>query len=132
MNPNDIARNIRDRFIPFPEVEDGYSRNMLVGTTGAGKTTLLRHMIGSDPNRDRFPSTSTARTTIAEIEIVTAPGPFRAVVTFATHDEVLGNVQECLDSACEAVVRGSDDAGIAGALLEHPEQRFRLSYLIGA
>ncbi len=132
MNQNDLARSIRERYIPLPGIEKGYSSVMLVGTTGAGKTTLLRHLIGSDPNRDRFPSTSTAKTTIAEIEIVTAPGPFKAVVTFAAHDEVLGNVQECIEAACEAVVRGGDDPSIASALLEHSEQRFRMSYLLGS
>ncbi|MXV79936.1 MAG: hypothetical protein F4X58_13795 [Chloroflexi bacterium] len=132
MTANTDARQIRDKYISLPNYDDGYSRVMLVGTTGAGKTTLLRHLIGSDPNRDRFPSTSTAKTTTAEIEIVTAPTPFKAVVTFATHDEVLGDVQDCVTVACEEVVRGSDDTRIANALLEHPEQRFRLSYLIGS
>ena len=58
----------------LPTRKEGYSRVMLVGTTGAGKTTLLRHIIGTDHIRDRFPATSTARTTIADMEIVIAPG----------------------------------------------------------
>ena len=74
-----VARNAR---IPLPTRKEGYSRVMLVGTTGAGKTTLLRHIIGTDHVRDRFPATSTARTTIADMEIVIAPGPYDAVVTF--------------------------------------------------
>ncbi len=68
--------------IPLPSTDDGYARVMLVGSTGAGKTTLLRQLIGSHPGRDRFPSTSTAKTTIADIEIVTADAPFKAAITF--------------------------------------------------
>ena len=125
------AKDLRDRIIPLPSPEEGYSRVMLVGSTGAGKTTLLRQLIGSDHSRDRFPSTSTAKTTTAEIEIITAPGPFEAVVTFMTEHEVRCSVDECLEQACLGVIRGHDDTRVAEALLEHPEQRFRLSYPLG-
>jgi hypothetical protein len=40
-----------------------------LGTTGAGKTTVVRQLIGTDPNRERFPSTATAMTTIHDAEI---------------------------------------------------------------
>ena len=127
------SRDTRDSVIPLPGRDDGYSRVLLVGTTGAGKTTLLRHLIGSDPNRDRFPSTSTAKTTIAEIEIVTAPGPYRAVVTFAPQEQVQDDVRDCIDAACRVVVTDPhpSDSTIAQALLEHAEQRFRMSYILG-
>ena len=107
---------------------------MLVGVTGAGKTTLLRHFIGSDHGRDRFPSTSTAKTTTADIEIVTAHGPFKAAITFMTEHETRCAVDECLEEACATVIRApqDDDSKIAEALLEHREQRFRLSYILGA
>ena len=68
------SAELRDRKILLPTKKDGYSRVLFLGTTGAGKTTLLRHIIGSDHNKDRFPSTSTARTTTADTEIVTAEG----------------------------------------------------------
>ena len=124
-------RELRERIIPLPSADDGYAKVMLVGSTGAGKTTLLRQFIGSDHTRDRFPSTSTAKTTTAEIEIITATGPYEAVVTFMTEHEVRCAVTECLEQACADVVRGHDDAGVAGSLLEHREQRFRLSYILG-
>ena len=124
-------RDLRQRIMPLPSAEEGYAKVMLVGPTGAGKTTLLRQFIGSDHTRDRFPSTSTAKTTTAEIEIITTPGPFEAVVTFMTEHEVRCAVDECLEEACADVVRGNDDKGIAGSLLEHREQRFRLSYILG-
>jgi ABC-type multidrug transport system ATPase subunit len=61
---------------------------LLAGTTGAGKTTLLRHVIGSSHEHDRFPSTSTARTTIADAEIITADGDYEAAVTFMSEFEL--------------------------------------------
>jgi ATPase subunit of ABC transporter with duplicated ATPase domains len=57
-------------------------RILIAGTTGARKTTLLRHIIGSSHKSDRFPSTSTARTTIADTEVVTYDGPVEAAITF--------------------------------------------------
>jgi hypothetical protein len=55
---------LREAQIPMPDRSEGYVRVQFVGTTGAGKTTLLRHLIASDPRKDRFPSTSTAKTTM--------------------------------------------------------------------
>ena len=126
------SKNQRENIIPLPTPDDGYARVMLLGSTGAGKTTLLRHFIGSDHKRDRFPATSTAKTTTADIEIVTAPGPFEAVITFMSEHQVRYAVDECLEEACASVIRGQDDTGVAEALLEHREQRFRLSYILGA
>jgi hypothetical protein len=121
----------REERLPLPEAEEGYSRILLTGTTGAGKTTLLRHIIGSSHREDRFPSTSTARTTTAEIEIITAPGPFEAVVTFMPEHEVRAHVDECLEEACLRAGQSQSDEKIMGALLSHREQRFRLSYVLG-
>ena len=126
------SKDLREGVIPLPTPQDGYARVMLAGSTGAGKTTLLRHFIGSDHNRDRFPSTSTAKTTTADIEIVTADAPFKAAITFMSESEIHSSVDECLEVACQAAVRGRDDTRIANALLEHPEQRFRLSYPLGS
>ena len=131
LRAHDSSRAQREQIIPLPGHEEGYARVMLVGTTGAGKTTLLRHLIGTDPHRDRFPSTSTAKTTTADIEIVTAAGPFEAVITFASRDQVQADVEDCLYEAGQRVVRGGSDDDVAAALLEHPEQRFRLSYILG-
>ena len=125
-------KSLREQHIRLPSIEDGYARVMLVGTTGAGKTTLLRHFIGSDHNNDRFPSTSTARTTTSDIEIVTGDGPFKAVVTFTPEHEARRLIDECLEDACLTAVQGGDDGKIAEALLSHREQRFRLSYMVGS
>ena len=124
--------DLRERHIKLPSLEDGYSRVMLVGTTGAGKTTLLRHLIGSDHTNDRFPSTSTARTTTSDIEIVTSDGLFEAVLTFTSEHEARRLIDECLEEACLCAVQAEDDGRIADALLSHREQRFRLSYILGS
>ena len=126
------SKERREEKLPLPTPADGYARVLLVGSTGAGKTTLLRQLIGSDHTRDRFPSTSTAKTTTADIEIITTPtGPFKSAITFMNEHEVRGAVDQCLEEGCASAIRGEDDEGIAGALLEHPEQRFRLSYPLG-
>ena len=121
----------REEVISLPGHAEGYSTVMLVGTTGAGKTTLLRHLIGSDPNRDRFPSTSTAKTTTADIEIVTAYDGYHAAITFMPEQEVRAHIDECIEAACIEAVKRKSENKIAAALLEHREQRFRLSYLLG-
>ncbi|MGH8017702.1 MAG: hypothetical protein ACREIA_05330 [Opitutaceae bacterium] len=121
----------RDARISLPTAGEGYSRILFTGTTGAGKTTLLRHLIGSSHREDRFPSTSTARTTTAEIEIITSASPFEAVVTFMPEHEVRAHVDECIEEACLRAVQGQPDEKIMGAVLSHREQRFRLSYVLG-
>ena len=126
------AWGLREQHITLPSHEDGYARIFLVGTTGAGKTTLLRHIIGSDHRNDRFPSTSTARTTTADIEIVTGEGPFKAAITFMARSEARSLIDECIEEACLTVIESQDDAKIAESLLSHREQRFRLSYLLGS
>lgn len=81
--------------------------------------------------RGEFPSTSTARTTIADTEIITAAGAYRAAVTFISEFEVRANIDECIEAACLAVTEGQPESKVAAALLTHHEQRFRLSYLLG-
>lgn len=121
----------RDEVIPLPGKDEGYSKALLLGTTGAGKTSLLRHLIGTS-SAERFPSTSTAKTTTADIEIITAPAKYLSVVTFIPDHEVRAYIDECLEAACVEAVQGRGDAKIMGALLQHEEQRFRLSYILGA
>jgi energy-coupling factor transporter ATP-binding protein EcfA2 len=123
---------LRDSFIRMPGREDGYARVLFVGTTGAGKTSLLRHLIGSNPDRDRFPSTSTAKTTVSDIEVIPAEGPFKAAVTFFSEHAIQANVEDCVLAAGTAVWDDMPDDKVADKLLHHADQRFRLSYILGA
>lgn len=123
---------LRNALLPMPTREEGYAKVLFVGTTGAGKTSLLRHFIGSDPDEDRFPSTSTAKTTVSDIEVIPAEGSFRAVVTFFSEFLIQANIEDCILHACTAVWEKQADDKIAERFLHHPDQRFRLSYTLGS
>lgn len=124
---------IRNKALPLPTAEDGYAQVMMVGTTGAGKTSLLRHLIGSHPERDRFPSTSASRTTISDIEVITSDDQtYRAIVTFFNEWTVHTNVHECVADACAALWDDLPDERLAERLLTHRDLRFRLGYIIGS
>lgn len=124
--------SLRENEIPLPGADEGYSRVLFVGTTGAGKTSLLRHLIGSDPDKDRFPSTSTAKTTISDIEVVQSSGTYQAVVTFFSEHYIQANIEDCITKACVASWEGQSDKKVAERFLNHDNQKFRLSYLLGS
>jgi len=124
---------LRDGVIDLPDSKSSdYKRVLFVGTTGSGKTTLVRQFLGTDPRTERFPSTSTAKTTVADTEIVLAEGSFRAVVTFMPQDQVRDYVEECISAAVLAAYLKSSDAEVRRRLLQHIDQRFRLSYMLGS
>lgn len=125
---------LRNEIIPLPTVAEGYARARFLGTTGAGKTTLVRQIIGTKPATERFPSTSTAKTTVCDIEIVMAPEPgFQAVVTFFPREQVRILIEECaVAAATTSVFETGKMTSTASRLLEHTEQRFRLNYILGS
>lgn len=123
---------IREAIIALPNSKDSdYRRALLLGTTGAGKTTLLRQLIGTDPKSERFPSTSTAKTTVHETEVVLDSGPYRAAVTFFPVEEVREHLNECILEAVLAAYREDDDGDVLRKLLMHVNQRFRFNYILG-
>ncbi|WP_186629396.1 hypothetical protein [Rhodococcus sp. BP22] len=125
------SRDLREVHMPLPTLEDDYRRVLMIGTTGAGKTTVIRQILGTDPDRDRFPSTSTAKTTVADTEIIVAEGTYKAVVTFFSSEEVTDHLIECAVKAALAIRRGVTDQDVRSALLDHENQRFRFSYILG-
>ena len=132
-SPSTNSWEVRDLAFRLPTREDGYAQVLMVGTTGAGKTSLLRQLIGSHPERDRFPSTSASRTTIADIEVIASDDPqYRAVVTFFPEQTVHTNIHECVADACTARWDSIPDDKLAERLLTHRDLRFRLGYVIGS
>ena len=129
--PTDFVA-LRDAVIELPSSQTSdYRRVLVVGATGAGKTTLLRQILGTDALRERFPSTSTARTTAHETEIVLQDGPYRAVVTFFPVDDVRDHLKECICAAVLAAWRNESDAELMRRLLTHVNQRFRFNQVLG-
>jgi hypothetical protein len=125
---------IRDETMPLPggkDSNDGYARAQFIGTTGAGKTTVVRQVIGTDPQSERFPSISAAKTTICDIEVILRPGDFEAVVTFIPRDRVRQYIVECVLAAVASTLEGAAERDVIRRFLEHNEQRFRLSYILG-
>ena len=81
--------------------------------------------------KERFPSTSTAKTTIHDTEIIFSPGNWRAVVTFVSRTETRENLNECISAAVLEAAKGADEATVLRRLLEHVNQRFRFNYVLG-
>lgn len=122
---------LRDRIIELPGPDQSFVRTLILGTTAAGKTTLLRQFIGTDPIKERFPSTSSAKTTTCDIEVVMRGGDFQAVVSFLTKDRVRQLIEDSISAAVMAQVEGRKPEEVARKFLQDREQRFRLSYILG-
>lgn len=121
----------RDRVIPLPDAAQGYAKLLMIGTTGAGKTTIVRQLLGTDPDSERFPSTSAAKTTICDIEVVLRPGEFNAVVAFMPKDQVRQYISDCVSAAASRHIQRAGRAEVSRRFLEHTDQHFRLRYVLG-
>jgi GTPase Era involved in 16S rRNA processing len=123
---------IREMYMPIPKsTESDYRTVLLLGTTGAGKTTLVRQIIGTDPDTDRFPSTSTSRTTIADTEIILQEGEFKAIVTFRLQEEIRDALEQAALAAAHGAFRDEDDVRVMRRLLVDPDQRLRFNFVLG-
>jgi ethanolamine utilization protein EutP (predicted NTPase) len=126
-----LPLDLRDKLLPLPGHAKGYARVALMGVPGAGKTTLVRQLIGTNPETERFPSTSVNRTTTFPTEVAMCEGGhYEAVVTFMSEHETRFEIEESLSSAIVEAVDG-DGKKVARALLEKSDMRFRLKYLLG-
>ena len=129
--PTDFM-SVREQVIPIPSSDDSdYRSALLLGTTGAGKTTVLRQIIGTHPVKERFPSTSTAKTTVADTEIIAAEGDYQAVITFMERDEVRDYLEECISRAVLTAYQEKPDSDVLRSLLQHVDQRMRFNYVLG-
>jgi hypothetical protein len=68
---------------------------------------------------------------VSDIEVIPADGEYRAVVTFFSDVAVQANVEDCIVSACTAVWENLPQDKVADRFLNHPDQRFRLGYVLG-
>jgi len=100
---------MREGRIPLKTHADGYSSVLLLGATGAGKTTLLRQIMGTDPELERFPATSTAKTTVFDTEIILAGGNYKSIVTFFTESETRQMIRDSIQKAMTEFYTRNDD-----------------------
>ena len=122
----------RERILPLPSKEEGFAKILFVGTTGAGKTTVVRQLLGTDPVEERFPSTSAAKTTICDLELIVGGDEFEAAVSFIPREQVRQYIMDCVSAAVSAHLENSQTSEIIRRFMEHSEQRFRLSYILGS
>ena len=92
---------------------------------------LLHQIMGTDLAKERFPSTSTAKTTVHETEVILQEGPYCAVVTFFPMEDVREHLKECVSAAVLAAYRSESDSDQMRRLLTHVNQRFRFNYILG-
>lgn len=119
--------------IKLPEKSEGYIRATLLGPSGAGKTSLLRMLVGTA--EDKFPTTSSGRTTTCNMEFITSPSDtYELVVTFMSRHVTEMYVQECIESAlqyCKEHPDKADKREVAEKLLSHRDLIVRLAYILG-
>lgn len=121
----------RGGVIPLPTRNEGFATVLMTGTTGSGKTTLGRQILGTDPETERFPSTSAAKTTICDFEIIMSDGNFAAAVSFLPKDQIRQYVADNVAAAVATCFEAGAENEITRRFMEHAEQRFRLSYILG-
>ncbi len=125
------AAQLRDKLLPLPDHSQGYAKVALLGVPGAGKTTLLRQLIGTHPEKERFPSTSVNRTTTFPTEITISDSEhYQAVVTFMSEHETRFEIEESISVALIKAIDSSEQR-VAETLLEKSDMRFRLKYILG-
>jgi hypothetical protein len=121
---------LREMVLPGPSQTTGYHTILVIGTTGAGKSTLIRQLMGTDA-ADGFPATSASKTTVAETELLLAPGDYYAVATFMPQSEVRTYLEENVVATALALFDDRPPPEVRARLFDHVDQRFRLRYLLG-
>ena len=120
----------------LPGKKEDYSRGILVGVSGAGKTSLLRLLAGTE--KEKFPTTSTGRTTTCNLELIFSDEKeYEIVVNFMSRHKFEMYVQENIESAIKFCldnidnINKIDEVELCDKLLIHRDLALRLSYLLG-
>lgn len=121
----------RDKFIPIEDPFGQMPSVLLVGNTGAGKTSLARHLLGTDPTKERFPATSGNRTTLFPSDFVVQEGHFRAVVTFRSETRTEEALRQMVLKSVIKSLEDADEQVILRELFEPSEDGLRIKYLLG-
>lgn len=134
MNRSERCNDTYLEKILLPGKKEGYKATGFVGMSGAGKTSAIRHACGTA--KDRFPTTSSGRTTTCNMEIIMAESPvYEAVVTFIPRGRLEMLVQESIEEAVKYLVKeGISDINkmkTMEKLLEHENLTTRLNYILG-
>ena len=112
----DTFYGLREMVLPGPSQTTGYRTILVIGTTGAGKSTLIRQLMGTS-GPEAFPATSASKTTVAETELLLAPGDYYAVATFMPLVEVRAYVEENVVAAALAIFDDRPGAEVRSRLL---------------
>jgi septin family protein len=108
----DTFYGLREMVLPGPSQTTGYRTILVIGTTGAGKSTLIRQLMGTS-GPEAFPATSASKTTVAETELLLAPGDYYAVATFMPLVEIRAYVEENVVAAALAIFDDRPGPGCA-------------------
>lgn len=132
-NKNPDETDILNKVI-MPSKEDGYTKAIIMGPSGAGKTSLVRLLCGTI--KEKYPTTSSGRTTTCEMEMIMSDdGMYEVVVTFMSRGLLEMYVQECIENAFYYGVSGNNTdlnrENISDKLFIHRDLIVRLSYILG-
>lgn len=119
--------------IELPTRTNDYGTALFIGQSGAGKTSVLRCLMGTQ--NDKFPTTSTGRTTTSTMEVILSQNSeYELVVTFMSREKLSLYVKECVQNAVSYCVEKENQIrtiDVIEKLLTHKELTVRLSYILG-
>ena len=111
-----------------------YPKIYLLGSTGAGKTSIVRTIL--DTENEKFPTTSTTRTTIAPTEyVISSQRDFKSTFIFKEKENIENSITELLTTAIFKALslrENEDNFNIIPYLEETPDERFRLKYIVSS